>query len=209
LEITMKQARAVLGFVLAAGLALGACSDRGITPPAGIDRGGEQSSLLGGLLSTAGDLLFSPLQRNTPLAQDVSWTFTVGPSGGYSTNSAVGLAIAIPPNAVWSTKTITVTALAGSPVAYRFEPHIEFNKKIYLTQDLQKTSSGLLGSLAMKAAHFPGFTPVYTSAGLAVVDEIVSGLVLPWSKTFTFGVNHFSGWIAGTGYMSESSSEGQ
>jgi hypothetical protein len=201
------KARAVLGFALAAGLALAACSDRGITPPAAIDRGGDQSSLLGGLLGGVGQLLFSPLHRNTALAQDVSWTFTVGPSGGSSSNSSAGLSIVIPPNAVSTTQTITVTALAGSPVAYRFEPHITFNKKIWLTQDLSGTSVGLLGSLTMKAAHFPGQTPVYTLDGLALVDEIVSGLAL--SGNFTFGVTHFSGWIAGTGYMSESSSEGQ
>ena len=201
------KARAVLGFALAAGLAVAACSDRGITPPAAIDRSGEQSSLLGGLLGGVGQLLFSPLHRTTALAQDVSWTFTAGPAGATSSNSTVGLTIVIPPNAMSTTQTITVTALAGTPVAYRFEPHITFNKKIWLTQNLSGTSAGLLSSLLMKGAHFPGSTPSYTSSGLALVDEIVSGLAL--SGNFTFGVTHFSGWIAGTGYMSESSSEGQ
>lgn len=201
-------ARAVLGLTVAAALALGACSDRGVTQPtAELERGGEQSALLGGLLGGVKQLLFAPLQRNTPLAQDVSWKFTVGPAGGSSSNSSVGLTIVIPPNAVSSPKTITVTALAGSPVAYRFEPHITFNKKIYLTQNLSGTSAGVLGSLMMKAAHFEGSTPTYTSSGLAIVDEIVSGLV--FSGHFTFGVTHFSGWIPGSGYMAESSSEGQ
>jgi hypothetical protein len=204
----MRQtARAVLGVVLASGLALAACSDRITTPPAAIDRGGEQSSLLGGLLGGVTQLLFAPLQRNTPLAQDVAWSFTVGPAGGSSSNSAVGLTVSIPPNALSTTKTITVTALAGSNVAYRFEPHITFKKKVYLTQNLSGTSSGLLGSLLMKGAHFPGNTPTYTSSGLAIVDEIVSGLVL--GGNFTFGVTHFSGWIPGSGWMAESSSEGQ
>jgi hypothetical protein len=188
-------------------LAVTACSDQSVTRPATIDRAGEQSSLLGGLLGGVTQLLFSPLQRNTPLAQDVSWTFTVGPSGATSSNSAVGLTITIPPNAVSSSKTITVTALAGSPVAYRFEPHINFNKKIWLTQNLSGTSSGVLGGLFMKGAHFPGSTPTYTSGGLAIVDEIVGGLVL--GGHFTFGVTHFSGWIPGSGWMAESSSEGQ
>jgi hypothetical protein len=203
-----KIGRAVLGLALATGLALGACSDRSVTQPsATLQRGGEQGALLGGLLGGVNQLLFSPLQRNTPLAQDVSWSFTIGPSGGSSSNSAVGLAITIPSGALSSTQTITVTALAGSPVAYRFEPHITFNKTIYLTQNLSGTFAGLLNGLVMKGAHFAGSTPSYTSGGLAIVDEIVSGIVL--SGNFTFGVTHFSGWIPGSGYMAEGSSEGQ
>lgn len=200
-------ARAVLGFAVAVGLAVTACSDRSVTQPAAIDRVGNQSRLLGGLLGGVSQLLFAPLQRNTPLAQDVSWSFTVGPAGGMSSNAAVGLTISIPANALSATTTITVTALAGSPVAYRFEPHITFNKKIWLTQNLSGTSAGHLGSLIMKGAHFPGSTPMYTSSGLAIVDEIVSGVVL--GGNFTFGVTHFSGWIPGSGYVGESSSEGQ
>lgn len=202
----LKTARAVLGFVLATGLALAACSDRTVTAPS-LDRGGEQSSLLGGLLGGVSQLLFAPLHRDTPLDQDVSWSFTVGPSGGSSSNSSVGLTIVVPPNALSSPRTITVTALAGSPVAYRFEPHIDFNKKIWLTQDLSGTSAGVLNSLLLKGAHFPGSVPTYTSGGLAIVDEIVSGLTLFGSVTF--GVTHFSGWITGVGYAGESSSEGQ
>lgn len=206
----MKQqiGRAILGFAVAAGLALGACSERTVTQPsATLERGGEQSALLGGLLGGVNQLLFAPLQRNTPLAQDVSWSFTVGPSGGSSSNATVGLTISIPPNAVSSPTTFTVTALAGSNVAYSFTPHITFNKKIALTQNLAGTSSGLLGGLLMKAAHFDGATPTYTSNGLAIVDEIVSGIVL--GGNFTFNVTHFSGWIPGSGYMADSSSEGQ
>ena len=201
-------ARAVLTLAVATGLALGACSDRSITQPTTtMQRGGEQSALLGGLLGGVNQLLFAPLTRNTPLAQDVSWSFTVGPSGGSSSNSAVGLTVTIPSGALSSTKTITVTALAGANVVYRFEPHITFSKTIYLTQNLSGTSAGLLGSLLMKGAHFNGSTPAYTSGGLAIVDEIVSGIVL--SGNFTFGVTHFSGWIPGSGYMAEGSSEGQ
>ena len=203
-----KTARAVLGFVVAAGLTLGACSEQ-IAPSSAIDRAGDQSSLLGGLLGGVTQLLFSPLQRNTPLAQDVSWSFTVGPLGGSSSNATVGLTVNVPAGALSTTKTITVTALAGSPVAYRFEPHLTFNQPVSLTQDLTGTSAGLLGYLLLKGAHFPGSTPAYTSSGLAIVDEIVSGVVLPGNQYFTFNVTHFSGWIGGAGYMSESSSEGQ
>lgn len=203
-----KAARAVLGCVVAATLALVACSDRSITSvdraPA-VTRTDAQGNLLGGLLGGVQSLLLAPLQRNTPLAQNVTWSFTVGPSGGSSSNSTVGLTIVVPANALSTTKTITVTAFAGSAVAYGFSPHIEFNKNIYLTQNLNGTSAGLLGSLLLKGAHFTGSTPTY-SGGLALVDEIVSALVLPWAQSATIGVDHFSGWIWGSGMTSSSES---
>lgn len=202
-----RMARAVLGFALAVGLAVTACSDRSVTPPATLDRGADQSSLLGGLLGGVNSLLFQPLERNTPLASNVSWTFTAGPSGGFTSNSSVGLTVSIPPGALTSTTTFTVTALAGAPVAYRFEPHVDFSKTVYLTQDLSGTSAGVLNSLLLKGAHFPGSAPAYTSGGLAIVDEIVPGLTL--SGKLTFGVTHFSGWIGGAGYMSSDASDGQ
>lgn len=197
--MSTKAGRAVLGCVVAATLAMAACSDR-ITsvdraPMAQTD---AQGNLLGGLLGGVQSLLLAPLHRTTPLAQNVTWTFTVGPAGGTSSNSAVGLTIVVPPNAVSSTKTITVTALAGSPVAYGFS-HMEFKKKIYLTQNLSGTSVGLLNSLFLKGGHFSGSTPTYVG-GLALLDEVVSGLVLPWTQTVTIGVNHFSGWILVSGY---------
>ena len=204
-----KAARAVLGCVVAATLALVACSDRitSVYRTAAITQTDAQGNLLGGLLGGVTNLLLAPLHRTTPLPANVTWTFTVGPAGGTSSNSAVGLTIVVPPNAVSSTKTITVTAFAGSPVAYGFSPHIQFNKKIYLTQSLNGTSAGLLGSLLLKGGHFSGSTPTYIG-GLALLDEVVSGLALPWAQTVTIGVGHFSGWILVSGYSSggESSS---
>ena len=197
-----KAARAVLGGFIAAALATAACSDRSITSvdrTAAIEQTDAQGNLLGGLLGGVSNLLLAPLHRTTPLPANVTWTFTVGPAGGTSTNSATGLTIVIPPNALSATTTITVTAFAGSPVAYGFSPHIEFNRKIYLTQNLSGTSAGLLGSLMLKGGHFSGSTPTYVG-GLALLDEVVSGLTLPWAQTVTIGVDHFSGWILVSGY---------
>src|SRR6185436_3754641 len=131
---------------------------------------------------------------------------TAGPLGGSTSNSAVGLSVSIPAGALSSTTTFTVTARAGAPVAYRFEPHVNFSKKVYLTQNLSGTCSGVLGLLLLKGAHFPGSSPSYTSGGLAIVDEIVPGLTL--FGNLTFGVDHFSGWIGGAGYMSSDAGDG-
>jgi len=148
-------------------------------------------------------LLIAPVKRNTPLASDVVWSFYAGSGGGYTSNSSVGLTVSIPPGALSNTVKITVTALEGAPVAYRFEPHLEFSKKVYITQNLKGTSAGLLSSLLLKGAHFPGDSPVYTSSGLAIVDEVVpailSNLLGLLGRTATFGVGHFSGWILASG----------
>jgi hypothetical protein len=105
----------------------------------------------------------------------------------------------IPPGALDQNVKITVTAFKGKPVAYGFSPHLEFDKKVSITQSLRNTSCGLLTCLlGVKGAHFAGDRPTY-SGGLAIVDEVVSGLLSTLTRQFTFGVNHFSGWIVASG----------
>jgi hypothetical protein len=160
------------------------------------------NSLLGELTSTLTSALVSPVERRTPLPADVSWSFTAGPSGAFSMNSSVGLMIQIPPGALTSTQTITVTALAGSPVAYKFEPHgLQFEKKAYLTQDLRLTTSGIL-NLLLRGAYFSSDRLDVSSSGQAIVSELLAAVVSPLTRTVTFGIQHFSGYIVASGYSS-------
>jgi hypothetical protein len=93
-----------------------------------------------------------------------------------------------------------VTALKGSAVAYRFEPHIEFDTKVVLTQNLRGTSAGgLLSLTALKGAHFEGDLLEFQN-GKVKVTEIVPALLAWLTKTVSFGVDHFSGWIVASGY---------
>jgi len=179
-----KSVSILIGMAVAVALAGTACSDISPTAPA-IQRTGSASSNLlglggsgGGLLGTLTSLLIPPVHRTTPLPADVTWSFTAGPDGATSSNSAVGLTIVIPSGALSSTETITVTALAGAPVAYGFYPHLTFAKKVSLTQDLAGTDVTLLGSLVLSGAHF--------DTGKA-----------------TFKVRHFSGWIVASGVGEE------
>ena len=201
-----KSGRTLLGLVAATSLVAVACSDA--TLPTGPDRAvpvakESQSNLLGGLLG----LLIAPVKRNTPLADDVVWTFWAGPNGGYTSNSKLGVTVSIPRGALDNYVKITVTAFKGAPVAYGFSPHLDFDRKVYITQNLQGTSAGLLTSLVLKGAHFPGDRPQYTGEGLAIVDEVVptilnnllGGLLGTLTRTATFGVDHFTGWIVASG----------
>jgi len=207
-----------LGAVLllaSAAVAVGTgCSDdsRSLTAPTRAGETAPANSLLGGLLGTLSALLVSPIERTTPLAQDVSWSFTVGPAGALSSNSQVGLSIVVPPYALTSTRTITVTALAGTAVAYKFDPHgLTFNRNVALTQDLRGTTGagllsgltnllgGLLSTSSIQAAYFATDRPEYTREGLVKVSEILPALTSLLTQSVTFGIKHFSGYILASG----------
>jgi hypothetical protein len=200
-----KSRRIVLALAVTTSLVAVACSDASRPLATAPDRAvsavtdSAQLSLLDGLLG----LLVAPVKRNTPLANDVSWTFTAGPNGGSTSNSALGVTVRIPAGALDENVTITVTALKGAAIAYRFSPHLEFERTVYITQSLKGTSAGLLTSLLLKGAHFPGDAPEYTSSGLAIVDEVVpavlNNLLSTLNRSATFGVTHFSGWLLASG----------
>ena len=194
-----KFGRTLLGLAAAMSLSVVACSDASrpfATAPDAGSVASEQQNLLGGLLG----LLVAPVQRTTALADDVTWSFTAGPLGGFTSNSTLGMSVSIPPGALDQNVRITVTAFKGKPVAYGFSPHLEFDKKVTITQSLRGTSCGLLTCLVLKGAHFAGDRPTY-SGGLAVVDEVVGGVLSTLTRTFSFGVDHFSGWIVASGAM--------
>src|SRR5947207_8426736 len=203
-----KSVSALIGMSVAVALIATACSDTATTAPSLQRSTAGPSSLLGinlgGTVNTLTSLLVAPVTRNTPLDSDVSWTFTAGPGGATSSNSAVGLTIVVPYGALSSTQTITVTALAGAPVAYRFEPHLVFNKKVVLTQSLTGTSVGLLGLVVLNGAHFTGDVLDVNADGLVAVDETVPALLTLLTNRATFSVGHFSGWIVASGVGDDS-----
>jgi hypothetical protein len=197
-----KASKKIVGVLAAAMLSAGlGCSDSSsIVAPVQQSAAPAANSLLGGLLGTLTGLLVPPVTRNTPLANDVVWSFTAGPGGAVSGNSDVGLMIVVPPGALETTETITVTALKGSAVAYGFEPHLTFAQPVILTQNLRGTSAGGLLSLGIvSGAHFDGDRPQLTTGGLAIVSEVVPSLTSLLTKTTSFKVGHFSGWIVASG----------
>jgi hypothetical protein len=196
--------RSFLRTAVAATVLLTACSESTLAPATTPLQPAESSAqLLDGLLSTVNSLLVSPVHRRTALANDVTWSFTAGPLGAKSSNATVGLTITVPPGALDQTTKITVTAIKGTAVAYAFEPHLEFDRPVVLTQDLTGIDSGVLGLgllSSFKGAHFTGDRPDYTRDGLAVVSEVVGAVLNLLSKKVSFGVGHFSGWILASGY---------
>ena len=198
---------------LATAVVSSGCSERSsftaperVAPPEAALLGGL---LGGGLLGGVTSLLIPPVERTTPLAQDITWSFTVGPAGASSSNSASGLKISVPSNAVSTSTTITVTALAGAPVAYRFEPHgLVFARKVTLTQNLRGTTAdGLLSSTLLSGAYFATDELELGADGLADVTEIIPASINLLTRKASFPIEHFSGYILASGRGSSQESE--
>ena len=189
----MRKSVALLGLSVTIALIGVACTDsyRSPTAPAAAVQASAPvaSDLLG--------ILVPPVHRTTPLASDVSWTFTAGPGGGYTSNPSLGITVIVPPGALATTETITVTALAGAPVAYGFEPHLVFAKKVTIKQNLAGTDVTLLGSLLLHGGHFAGDVLELDPSGLALVDEIIPASIISilFQRSAVFNVGHFSGYI--------------
>ena len=194
-----KRVGALLGLSAAIALIAVACTDSAHSPTAPVTSGSAKAGKLLGLQ------LLPPVHRTTPLAAPVSWSFTATPWGTVSSNSAVGLTVIVPYGALSTTQTITVTALPGNAVAYSFEPHLVFNRPVTLKQNLSGTDAGLLtslvGGLLLSGGHFTGDNLEIDGNGLALLDEtvpanILSGLL---SRSASFNVGHFTGWILASG----------
>jgi len=148
-------------------------------------------SLLGGSATII------PLHRTSPLLNPIQTTRTVGVLGGTLSLPDAGLTIVVPPLAVMSPTTITVTALAGSNVAYELAPHgITFLTPLIATQDLRNTEAAAGGSinpLSLYVGYFPDVTHITT------VTELLNLNVNLLSQTSTALIWHFSGYVWSSG----------
>jgi hypothetical protein len=102
--------------------------------------------------------------------------------------------VVVPRNALQRTTTITMTARAGSLVAYDFAPHgIVFQKSLVFTQSLVGTNASIVGALTMKLGYYED--PSLLNAAGGLVSQLVNGVtsVLTWS--FTSTIPHFSGYL--------------
>ena len=109
--------------ITAALLAYG-CANDSVTAPSSAPvaaPAAASQSLLGSLLGQPTTV--TPLLRKTPLPSAVTASATIGPLGGVLALPSAGLTVVVPPLAVTKPTKMSVTAVAGSSVAYEFEPH--------------------------------------------------------------------------------------
>lgn len=152
-------------------------------------------SLLGGLLGGTTTLqTVTPLNRTTPLAQPITVSKTIGVLGGAITVPGAGLTVVVPPLAVGKNTLFSITALAGSAVAYDFQPHgTKFLVPLVATQDLHNTQGANLLNLSLFAGYFPD------SSNPTQVSQTFSVQVSLLTLTAVWTIPHFSGYIVATG----------
>lgn len=203
---------------LVLGIAIGLASCADVTAPRPQAPAAASNGLIGGLLGAVVqvvknvlDILGQPveksvhvLRRSAPLAQDVTYTQSVGVAGGKIVVPRTGLTIEIPYGALRSTTPITVTALAGDKVAYEFGPHgLTFQKPVRVTQSLSGTFAENK-TVSYEAIYFgPSSDGGLLGGLLGLVLEILHVDVNRYSNNVGFDVRHFSGYLVSTGRMSD------
>jgi hypothetical protein len=158
--------------------------------------GGLTSGIVSALVPVTG------LQRTTPLAQPITVIRNIGVNGGIVAIPQAGVVVVVPRGALRQTTTITMTARAGSLVAYDFEPHgIVFQKPLVFTQSLVGTNASVVNALTMKLGYYQD--PSLLGAAGGLVAELLNGTtsLLTWS--FTSTIPHFSGYMVTWGCANE------
>jgi hypothetical protein len=188
----------VLAVASSLGLAVSCSNDSPTTPaapPAHTQGEGANSTLLGTPITIV------PLQRTTPLATNEVASKRIGLLGGTLVLPNSGLTVVVPPLAVTSPVTITVTGLAGSNVAYEMEPHgLHFLAPVVATQDLSKTEArtgGTIDPLLLYLGYFPN------SLNITSVTELLSLQINLPLQTSVGLISHFSGYVWATGRAEE------
>jgi hypothetical protein len=153
------------------------------------------ASLLGALTSL---LTVDGLQRTTPLAAPITVSKVVGADGGTLSIPQAGVTVTVPRGALAQNTTITMTARAGSLVAYDFAPHgITFAKPLVFSQQLKGTNASLLTAPFLQLGYYSDPNLLTKVGGL--VSELLGGTLNTLTWTFTAPIPHFSGYIVTCG----------
>jgi hypothetical protein len=156
--------------------------------------GGLIGGTVGTLTNTLGLTSANGVLRRTPLAEPITVRKTIGRAGGVLSIPAAGVTVVVPAGALDADTEITMTARAGSLLAYDFEPHgVTFNVPLVLTQNLNGTNVGLLSPLGLKLGYYSD--PSLLGKTTALVSELVQGVTSILTRTFTAPIKHFSGYV--------------
>lgn len=151
------------------------------------------------LLTTITSLLtVNGLQRTTPLAAPITVSKAIGAEGGTLAIPQAGVTVVVPKGALAQPTTITMTARAGSLVAYDFAPHgITFAKPLVFSQQLKGTNASLLTAPLLQLGYYSDPNLLTEVGGL--VSQLLGGTLNTLTWTFTAPIPHFSGYIVTCG----------
>jgi hypothetical protein len=190
---------AALGIAALTG-SIAACADAPSAPASLTPNGPHRATSITSLVPA------QALLRTAPLAQTVVYTKTVPRSGGGISVPGTDFQLQIP-NGAFAEKSITftITAYAGSAVAYDFQPHgTVFLKPLKAVQQLGHTN---WKSFNLPAGYYPNWAGGYfadvsqlnLTTGSALINEFMPGGVNVGGATMTWDVPHFSGYMVSTG----------
>ena len=155
----------------------------------------EASQDLLGLSSLLG---MNGLQRTRALAAPITVSKSIGPEGGTLAIPEAGVTVTVPRGALAASTKITMTARAGTLVAYDFAPHgITFAKPLVFSQKLSGTNATLLSAPLLRLGYYSDSNLLTKTGGL--VSELLGGVVNALSWTFTSTIPHFSGYMVSCG----------
>lgn len=156
--------------------------------------GGLVGGTVGALTNTLGLTSANGILRSKPLLYPITVRKTIGRSGGVLSIPAAGVSVVVPAGALNGDTQITMTARAGSLLAYDFEPHgVTFNVPLVFNQSLNGTNAGLLSPLGLKLGYYSD--PSFLGQTTALVSEVIGGLTSILTRTFTAPIKHFSGYV--------------
>ena len=166
--------------------------------------------LLGGVLGTVGAVTnalgltnANGVLRTTPLSSSITVRKTIGRNGGVLSIPKAGVLVLVPRGALDKDTEITMTARAGSLLAYDFEPHgVTFRVPLVFNQSLNGTNVGLLSPLSLKLGYYSD--PSLLGKTTALVSELIQGVTSILTRTFTAPIKHFSGYVVTCGRGAES-----
>ena len=168
--------------------------------------GGEQALVVSprldgappvGVVSDPAGAPIRPVSREIALAANDTFSFDVGAAGTLVRHSITGLTIQVPPGAVAAPTHITVTALKGAALAYRFAPHgLRFNVPLQLTQSLRgiRLRQPLTVPQLFAGYFADDSLPMDSATGNARVIEILPVQVDVKNGTALLQIRHFSGY---------------
>jgi hypothetical protein len=196
----LKRLKPRIPILVAAGIVIACGSEQALVSPRL-----DGTVPLGAVTDTGTPVL--PVSRLTALGQNETWSFDALPTGNTVHHPSTGLTIVIPPGAVAAKTHITVTALKGAPIAYRFEPHgIHFAVPIQLKQSLRGAKiRGALADAQLFAGYFPDDSLVTNAGtGQARVFEIQPILIDVKGYTAILSIPHFCGWTVASQFGMDS-----
>jgi hypothetical protein len=136
------------------------------------------------------------LERNEPLPQAVVASKLIGSDGGVIELPEAGLTLRFPRGALSAATRISVSASAGSLVAYTFEPHgTRFARVVTAEQSLAGTAAEGATASVSGRGYFSSAEAINWDSNQAVVTELSLVDGDPSRDVVRFYLNHFSGYL--------------